>query len=58
MELVNKCLQVHDFVDKEHPRDQQNVVLIHKWSLFAGSKHSKYISEHLQNVVFISRWSL
>ncbi len=24
-------------VYKDHPRDQQNVVLIHRWSLYAGS---------------------
>ncbi len=25
------------FVYKDHPRDQQNMVLIHRWSLYAGS---------------------
>ncbi len=23
-------------VYKDHPRDQQNIVLIHRWSLYAG----------------------
>ncbi len=51
-------------VYKDHPRDQQNAVLIHRWSLYTGSitwevypcwpvKCGLY-----KQVVFIYRWSL
>ncbi len=58
---------------KDHPRDQQNVVLMHRWSLYAGSITWKlYIALLIRTtfysgpvkcgpykqVVFIYRWSL
>ena len=51
-------------VYKDHPRDQQNVALIHRWSLYAGSIAWKvYPCWPVQcglykQVVFIYRWSL
>ncbi len=51
-------------VYKDHPRDQQNVVLIHRWSLYAGSITWKGYTWGPVNcglykqVVFIYRWSL
>ncbi len=32
-----ECISSETCVYKDHPRDQQNVVLIHRWSLYAGS---------------------
>ena len=29
-------------VYKDHPRDQHNVVLIHRWSLYTGSINGKH----------------
>ncbi len=51
-------------VYKDHPRDQQNVVLIRRWSLYAGSIPWKVypwgpvICGLYKQVVLISRWSL
>ncbi len=51
-------------VYKDHPRDQQNMVLIHRWSLYTGSiSWTVYTSGLLKcglykQVVFICRWSL
>ena len=51
-------------VYKDHPRDQQTVVLIHRWSLYAGSITWKVYPWGLvkcslyKQVVFIYRWSL
>ncbi len=56
------CLELYTvvvtvkLVYKDHPGDQQNVVLIHKWSLYTGSITWKVY--HWGPVVFISRWSL
>ncbi len=52
------------FVYKDHPRDQQNVVLIHRWALYAGSIAWKIYPRGpakcglYKQVVFIYRWSL
>ncbi len=51
-------------VKLDHHRDQQNVVLIHRWSLYAGSITWKeytwgpVICGLYKQVVFIYRWSL
>ncbi len=51
-------------VYKDHPRDQQNVVLIHRWSLYARSIVWKVYTWGpvkcglYKQVVFIYRWSL
>ncbi len=51
-------------VYKDHPRDQQNVVLIHRWSLYADSIAWKVYPWGpvkcglYKQVVFIYRWSL
>ena len=51
-------------VYKDHPRDQQSVVLIHMWSLYAGSTVQKVYTWGpvkcglYKQVVFIYRWSL
>ncbi len=51
-------------VFKDHPRDQQNVVLIHRWFLYAGSMTWKVYAWGpvkcglYKQVVFIYRWSL
>ncbi len=37
---------------KDRTRDQQNVLLIHRWSLYAGSIAWKYTPGDLQNAVF------
>ncbi len=48
---------------KDHPRDQQNVIPIHRWSLYAGSIIWKvYLWEpvkcgHYKQVVLIYRGS-
>ncbi len=50
-------------VHKDHPRDQQNVVLIHRWSLNVGSMAWKIYTRGplkcglYKQVVFIYRWS-
>ena len=52
------------FVCKDHPRDQPNVVLIHRWSLYADSITWKVYPWGPVNygiymqVVFIYRWLL
>ncbi len=49
---------------KTNPRDQQKVVLIHRWSLYAGSIAWKvYAGGHIncglyKQMIFIYRWSL
>ncbi len=51
-------------VYKDHPRDQLNVVLIHRWSLYAGSMTWEVYPwgpvkcDLHKQVVFIYRWSL
>ena len=51
-------------VYKDHPRDQQNMVLIHRWSLYAGSITLQVYAWGpakcglYKQVVFIYRWSL
>ena len=51
-------------VYKDHPRDQQSVILIHRWSLYAGYITWKVYPWGLvkcglyKQVVFIYRWSL
>ncbi len=51
-------------VYKDHPGGQQNVVLIHRWSLYTGSitwkvHHWGPVKSGLcKQVVFIYRWSL
>ncbi len=49
---------------KDHPREQHNVVLIHRWSLYADLTTWKVYHYGLikyvlyKQVVFIYRWSL
>ena len=47
---------------QDHPRDQQNVVLIHRWSLYAGLAtwivYYQRLGKYGKQVVFIYRWSL
>ncbi len=51
-------------VYKDHPRDQRNVVLIHRWSLYEGLIAWKVYTMGpvkcglYKQVVFIYRWSL
>ncbi len=51
-------------VYKDHPKDQQNVVLIYRWSLYAGSIAWKLYTWGTvkgglyKQVVFLFRWSL
>ena len=51
-------------VYKDYPRDQQNVVPIHRWSLYAGSIAWKIYTWGpvkcglYKQVVFVCRWSL
>ncbi len=47
-----------ELVYKDHPRNQQNVVLIHRWSLYAGLIAWKVHIWKPVNVVLISRWYL
>ncbi len=35
--ILIKIANTVKFVYKDHPREQQNVVFIHRWSLYAGS---------------------
>ncbi len=60
--VILKLLKVK-LVFKDHPREQQNVVLTHRWSLYAGSVILNVL--HLwgpvkcglyNQVVFIYRW--
>ncbi len=43
---------------KDHPRDKPNVVLAHRWFLYAGSIARKVYPWEPSNVVVINRWSL
>ncbi len=36
-ESTNQYTNTVKLVYKDHPRDQKNVVFIHRWSLYAGS---------------------
>ncbi len=59
--ITNTCTV--KLVYKDHHTDEENVVLIHRWSLYAGSIAWKIYMEDIYtrgpaNVVFISRWSL
>ncbi len=42
-------------VYKDHPRDEENVVVIHRWSLYAGSITWKVYPSEPVNVICISR---
>ena len=64
-DIIN-ILHTHQnlYICKDHPRDQQNVVLIHRWSLYAGPIILKVylwgpVKRGLyKQVVLIYRWSL
>ncbi len=45
-------------VYKDHPGDLHNVLIIDRWSLYAGSITWKVYPGDLYNVVFRVRWSL
>ena len=60
--LVIFCFTVK-LAHKDQPKDKQNVVLIHRWSFYAGSVAWKvYIWGTVyclyKQVVFMHRWSL
>ncbi len=52
------CNSTVKLVYKDQHTDEENVVLIHRWSLYAGSIAWKIYTQGPANVVFISRWSL
>ena len=64
VKITSKILYTVKLVHKHHPRDQQSVVLIHRWSLYAISKTWKINSWGpvkcglYKKVVCIYRWSL
>ncbi len=61
---IYTCTFTVNLVYKDHPRDQENVVFIHRWSLYAGSIKWKVYTWGpvkcglYKQVVFIYRWSV
>ncbi len=64
LEFVVPNICTVKLVCKDHTRDQPNVVLIHRWSLYASlTKRKVYLWRPMKcglykQVVFIYRWSL